>query len=137
MKIRRKTSDEITGFLDQGADVTGELQFSGTLRLDGNFHGSITTSDILVVGENAVLHADVKAGEVEIHGHVLGTIAVSRRVEIHPTGQVHGDIQAPTLIIHAGAVFEGRSSMSAKNDGSSGPHPDVGAFVEKGTDETH
>ena len=31
MKFRRKSSDEISGFLDQGTNVTGELQFSGTL----------------------------------------------------------------------------------------------------------
>ena len=62
MRFRQKPSaDEISGFLDQGANVTGELQFSGTLRIDGTFHGSIATEDILVIGEHAVVHADITA----------------------------------------------------------------------------
>jgi len=67
MKIR-KTSDQVFGFLDQGTNVTGELEFTGTLRIDGNFHGSISTADMLIIGEHAHVHADIKAGEIEIHG---------------------------------------------------------------------
>jgi cytoskeletal protein CcmA (bactofilin family) len=112
MKFRRKaSSEEISGFLDQGTAVTGELQFSGTLRVDGTFHGSIVTSDILVVGEHAVIHADIKAGELEIHGRVFGNVECKRRIEIHPTGRVRGDLYTPQLIINTGATFDGRSRM--------------------------
>jgi len=112
MKFRRKeSSEEISGFLDQGTAVTGELQFSGTLRIDGTFHGSIVTSDILVVGEHAVIHADIKAGELEIHGRVFGNVECRRRIEIHPTGRVRGDLYTPQLIVNTGATFDGRSRM--------------------------
>jgi cytoskeletal protein CcmA (bactofilin family) len=112
MKFRRKeSSEEISGFLDQGTAVTGELQFSGTLRIDGTFHGSIVTSDVLVVGEHAVIHADIKAGELEIHGRVFGNVECKRRIEIHPTGRVRGDLYTPQLIINTGATFDGRSRM--------------------------
>ncbi len=75
------SSDEITGFLDQGTAVTGELRFSGTLRIDGDFHGSISTDDVLTVGEHADVHADIQAGEVEIHGRVSGNIEATRKIE--------------------------------------------------------
>jgi cytoskeletal protein CcmA (bactofilin family) len=116
MRFRRNkaSSEEISGFLDQGTDLTGELQFSGTLRLDGNFHGSITTNDILEVGEHAVVHADIKAGELEIHGRVFGNIEGKRRIEIHPTGRVRGDIQTPVLVVNPGAVLDGRCRMTGE-----------------------
>ena len=67
MTLRQKfSSEEISGFLDQGTSVTGELQFSGTMRVDGEFHGSISTNDKLIIGERAQVHADVQAGEIEI-----------------------------------------------------------------------
>lgn len=117
MKFRRKaSSEEITGFLDQGTDVTGELQFSGTLRIDGNFHGSISTNDILVVGEHAVIHADIKAGEIEIHGRVFGNLEVKRRIELYPTGRVRGDLQTPVLIVNPGAMLDGRSRMATDGE---------------------
>ena len=74
MKFRTKPSEQVCGFLDKGTNVTGELQFAGTLRIDGNFHGSISTNDTLIIGEHAVVHADIRAGEVEVHGQVFGTI---------------------------------------------------------------
>jgi cytoskeletal protein CcmA (bactofilin family) len=54
--------------------VTGELEFAGTLRIDGNFQGSISSTDNLVIGEHAVVHADIKVGEIEIHGHFFGRV---------------------------------------------------------------
>lgn len=110
MKLRRKYgSDDFKGFLDHGTSVTGELTFSGTLRVDGNIHGSITTSDLLIVGERATIHADIKAGEIQVYGSVFGNIEGSRRVEICSTGKLHGDVRTPRLVIEEGGTFEGRS----------------------------
>ena len=114
MKKLRSTfaTEEISGFLDQGTSVTGELQFAGTLRVDGEFHGSITTKDKLIVGERAQVHADIKAGEVEVYGTISGSVESNRRVEIHPTGSVKGDIRTPELVIEAGGILDGNSRMT-------------------------
>lgn len=112
MSIWRNKSDDIAGFLDHGTEVTGELQFSNTLRIDGNFHGSIVGEDRLVIGEQAVVHADIKVGDIEIRGQVFGNVEVKRQAEILSTGRLRGDIQAAVLIIQAGAVLEGRSHMA-------------------------
>jgi cytoskeletal protein CcmA (bactofilin family) len=110
MKLRRRSgSDEFRGFLDHGTSLTGELQFSGTLRVDGNVHGSITTDDVLIVGEQATVHADIRAGEVQIYGSVFGNVDSQRRVEVYPTGRLLGDVKTPQLIIEEGGTFEGRS----------------------------
>src|SRR5947207_4349546 len=98
MKFRLRASDQVSGFLDKGTNVTGELEFAGTLRIDGNFHGSISSGDILVIGEHALVHADIKVGELEIHGQVFGNIESKRRIEVSSTGRVCGDINTPVLI---------------------------------------
>ena len=112
MKFRQKPSDQVSGFLDKGAHVTGELEFAGTLRIDGNFHGSISTNDILIVGEHAVVQADIKVGEIEIHGQVLGSIRAVRRIDITATGRVRGDITTPILAVTPGGVVDGRIHMA-------------------------
>jgi len=110
MSLWRK-SDEIVGFLDHGTEITGELQFSSTLRIDGNFHGSIVGEDRLIIGEQAVVHADIKVGDIEIRGQVFGNVEVKGQAEIFSTGRLRGDLQASVLVIQAGAVLEGRSSI--------------------------
>jgi cytoskeletal protein CcmA (bactofilin family) len=115
MNLRRKTkttTDQVAGFLDQGTSLTGELEFTGTLRIDGNFHGSISTDDCLIIGEHATVHADIKAGEVEVHGQVCGSVVCTRRVEISPTGRVRGDVETPVLVIDPGATIDGRTRMA-------------------------
>lgn len=114
MSLWRK-SEEIAGFLEKGTNVTGELQFSNTLRIDGNFQGSITSSDFLIIGEDAVVHADIKVGDLEVHGQVFGNVEVQRRTEIFSTGALSGDLQTSVLIIQAGAVLDARSRMRPGN----------------------
>src|SRR5438128_9713524 len=112
MKFRLRASDQVSGFLDKGTNVTGELEFAGTLRIDGNFHGSISTGDVLIVGEHAVIHADIKVGEVEIYGQVFGNIEAKRRVQLTEGGRVRGEIHTPVLSVALGAVLDGRTRMA-------------------------
>jgi cytoskeletal protein CcmA (bactofilin family) len=118
MKFRHKSSsDQVSGFLDKGTNVTGELEFAGTLRIDGNFHGSISSNDILVIGEHALVHADIKVGEIEVHGQVFGSIEAKRRVEITASGRFRGDVHTPVLAVIPGGVLDGRIQMA-------GDHPE-------------
>jgi cytoskeletal protein CcmA (bactofilin family) len=115
MKFRLKQSDQVSGFLDKGTNMTGELEFAGTLRIDGNFQGSISTADNLVIGEHAVVHANIKVGEIEIHGQFFGTIEAQTRVEIFPSGRVRGDIHTPVLCVNPGARLDGGIRMADEN----------------------
>ena len=112
----RKSEEGVAGFLDHGTEVTGELQFSNTLRIDGTFHGSIVGKDRLIIGEQAVVHADIKVGDIEILGQVFGNVEAQRHAEIHSTGRLRGDLHAAVLVIQAGALLEGRTHMSGSVD---------------------
>ena len=113
MKVWRNKEQQIAAFFDQGTNLTGELQFSGVVRIDGSFHGSINGGETLIVGSNAVIHADIRVREIEIHGQVFGNIEVGSRAEIQSSGSFRGDIHTPQLIIHPGGVFDGHSHMIA------------------------
>ena len=108
---RRGTSRRgtICSFLDTGTSLTGELHFEGTLRIDGNFQGSIKTPGTLVVSSEAVVDGDISAREVQIFGRVLGTIDGDQRVEIREGGTLQGEARTPSLVIEEGAKFEGVS----------------------------
>jgi cytoskeletal protein CcmA (bactofilin family) len=109
---KKTVSEEFNGFLAQGTSVSGDLSFSGTLHLNGNVRGSITTTGVLIIGEHATVEADIKAGEVQIYGTVIGIVECERRVEICETGRLRGDVRTQKLIIMEGGSFEG-TSLSA------------------------
>ena len=111
MNVEGKIANEIAGFLDEGTGMAGELYFVGRLRLDGEFHGSISTEGTLVVGEHASVRGDIKVSVIEIAGKIFGNIEAKRRVEILGTGRVQGDVQTPVLVMKPGSKLDGRSSM--------------------------
>jgi cytoskeletal protein CcmA (bactofilin family) len=136
MALWRNKSEQISGFLDQGTNITGELQFSNTLRIDGNFHGSITSGDALIIGEHAVVHADIKVGEIEIHGQVFGNVEAERRAELASTGRLRGDLRTALLIIQGGAVLDGRSHMPAE-EATSGPRESTRIVTDFAPEKRH
>ena len=108
---------ELTAFLSNGTNFKGELTFEGTVRIDGRFEGNINSKDSLVIGENAVVDAEVHVGTVIISGRVSGNIIAKEAVEINSKAQVHGNIKLSgnKLVIHEGAVFSGGCEMGASD----------------------
>ena len=59
---------ELTAFIDEGSEIEGRYTFRGTVMLNGKFKGEISSNDTLIIGERAVLHADVRAGRLVVNG---------------------------------------------------------------------
>lgn len=100
-----------SAFLGKGSRVTGKLVFEGTVRLEGQVEGEITAQDTLVVGETAVINAQINGTSIVVHGTIKGDVTARKRLEIHAPGKVYGNISVPSLVIHEGVVFEGQCTM--------------------------
>ena len=110
---RASVAGEITTLLGRGAVFEGKLTFEGTVRIDGRFKGEVFSDDVLVIGDGALVEAQIEVGEVIIQGTVVGNIVAKRSIEIHAPGRVKGDLHTPSLQIDKGVIFEGRSFMEA------------------------
>src|SRR5215813_7678447 len=129
---KHSAAGEITTLLGRGAAFEGKLTFEGTVRIDGRFKGEVFSDDVLVIGEGAVVEAEIDIGEVIIQGTVVGNIKAKRSIEIHAPGRVKGDIHTPSLQIDKGVIFEGRSFMegAAKPVAPAAPKPSAPAPVK-------
>jgi cytoskeletal protein CcmA (bactofilin family) len=105
-------SGEFRGFLGQGTELTGDLNFTDMMRVDGHINGRVSTTGQLIVGETGQIDASIKVGLLSVSGTIKGTIVATGKVEIHKTGKVYGDIFTPVLNIEEGAIFEGKCQMS-------------------------
>jgi cytoskeletal protein CcmA (bactofilin family) len=103
--------DEINAFLGKGTDFNGKLAFEGTVRLDGKFSGEIFSPGILIIGESAVINANVSVNTLILSGELTGNIEAKTRVEIHAPGKVYGNITTPVLVVDEGVLFEGGCVM--------------------------
>ena len=97
--------------LGPDAQVTGKLVFSTPTRIEGKLKGELRASDILVIGTQAVVHANVHAAKLVVLGEVHGSVSGALHVEICAGGRVYGEIETRALVVREGARFEGRSKM--------------------------
>jgi cytoskeletal protein CcmA (bactofilin family) len=101
-------------FLDKGCKINGKVSFEGPAQIDGQVEGEISGSDTIMIGESAVLNAQVRAETIVIAGKIAGDIVAGQRVEIQPSARVVGNLTAPILVIHEGALFKGHCSMQVE-----------------------
>src|SRR5207245_9921302 len=71
-----------------GLVFEGKLSFKGQVEFNGTFKGAITTDDLLIIGEQAKVDADIRCGSVVIRGEVTGKIKPGDYVEIHAHARV-------------------------------------------------
>ncbi len=108
---KRKEEEEIRAFLGKGAEFTGKLMFNGSVRIDGDFKGSIFGNGMLVIGEGAEIEADIRVDSVMVSGEMRGQIDVKKIIRIYSTGKVTGDLNTPVISVEEGAFFEGTCHM--------------------------
>jgi cytoskeletal protein CcmA (bactofilin family) len=109
---KKKEVEEVRAFLGKGAEFIGKLIFNGAVRIDGDFQGEVYGQGSLVIGEGALVKANIAVNSVYIGGEVQGNIEVKEKINIHSTGKFYGDVRTPVFIMEEGAFFEGRSNMT-------------------------
>jgi len=105
---------DVKAFLGEGTEFKGVLSFEGTVRIDGSLEGEILGEDLLIVGEPAVVKAEIDVGTAVVSGNVIGNIRARHRVELLAPSSVTGTIRTPALVVAAGATFNGSCEMGPR-----------------------
>jgi cytoskeletal protein CcmA (bactofilin family) len=112
--------------------IKGELSGSEDLTIEGNVEGRIELKEnILTIGPNGKIRAEVFAKSVIVLGEVTGNVTASEKVDIRDNGSVDGDITSPRVAIAEGAHFRGSVDMQrsggAKAPAAAAPKPAAAA----------
>lgn len=110
------------GNIGKSVVIKGELSGSEDLTIEGQVEGKIELKEnVLTIGTNGKIKAQVFAKTVIVLGEVVGNISASEKVDIRDNGSVDGDITSPKVAIAEGAHFRGAIDM---NRGGSGKTSD-------------
>src|SRR5258706_466514 len=110
------SSEEWTGFIDQGVALEGTLTVTGTFRINGNVKGNIISEQTVILGEGAKVEGQIEGNRVVISGRFDGVIFAKGRVEIEAKGVVTGEVHSPCMVIDPGGIFDGRCHMLPSSD---------------------
>jgi cytoskeletal protein CcmA (bactofilin family) len=98
-----------------GTFITGDVNSSGDLRIDGSIRGNITSKARLVLGPNGKIEGDIHAQNAEIQGAVKGKLFIGEVLFLKATAVISGDIRTSKLVVEGGAEFNG--SCNTKSAG--------------------
>lgn len=101
-----------TSLIARGMTLRGDVQFNGTLHLDGTIEGSIHADmggdGVLTISETGRVIGRIEVPHASINGGVTGDIDVTERLELAPLARIDGDVQYQVLEMAAGAQVNGK-----------------------------
>lgn len=111
MDIIKSTKPNGTGaLLSEDVEFKGTLSFSSRMELNGRFEGEIIADGPLVIGDGAMVKANIiSESSVLIRGKVQGNIDSKDKVEVASNAQLFGDVRCSKFSLAEGAIFVGKS----------------------------
>ena len=110
----------VNSIIGTGTFIKGHVEVSGLLRVDGDFSGSIKTSDRVIVGRSGRADCTIDAATVVIGGAFRGTIYASDKVIALESALILGNIFTPRLIVESGVLLDGAVHIRRSGDGKDG-----------------
>ena len=99
--------------------IKGDLKGSEDLTIEGQVEGTIELKEnVLTIGPNGRIRAQVFAKTVIILGTVHGNVTASEKVDIRDGASVAGDVASPRVSIAEGAQFHGGVDMQRRTQQS-------------------
>jgi cytoskeletal protein CcmA (bactofilin family) len=91
----------------RSVNVSGRLVFQEPVRIEGNFHGEVSSSELVVISDHGTIEGRVRSPRLLVLGELRGDVIGSRLVVLGPRARVFGRIEADSLRVCEGALIEG------------------------------
>lgn len=105
----------LSTLIADGVEITGDLVFSGGMRIDGRVRGDVTgkagadaAPTLLVLSAKGCIEGRVHTGDAVINGTVVGDLDIEHRLELQSDARVTGTIRYRQLQMDVGATVQGQ-----------------------------
>ena len=111
--LGKKNDNHQPKVLDVDASLQGNLIFKDSVNLciNGNFEGKLETKGDLLIGEHALVKADIIGERITVAGNITGNVSALSEIRLTATARVVGNIQTPVFVMEKGSIFHGQSRM--------------------------
>lgn len=109
--------EQSAGTIGQSVVISGELDAQEDLTIEGSVDGKVTLNkNVLTIGTNGRVTAQVTAKVVVVMGKVTGNISASEQITVRETASIEGDLTAPRVAIADGADYRGSIDMRSTKE---------------------
>lgn len=102
---KKSNPDAISTILGEGTEITGDMSFKDTMRVDGQFDGNLN-GDHLIVSATGKILGDVVATSCVCYGQIVGNLTVEK-LQVKATGRIDGTVSTDDLEVESGSILSG------------------------------
>jgi cytoskeletal protein CcmA (bactofilin family) len=107
--------DRVDTLIGKSTNFKGNMEASGTVRVEGFFEGELKIDGDIVIGETGKIIGNIIASNAHVGGKIEGNLKVKGQVHLTSSSFVDGDIEVGNLVVDEGALFTGRCIMQSKS----------------------
>ncbi|OQY21678.1 MAG: hypothetical protein B6I37_08295 [Desulfobacteraceae bacterium 4572_35.2] len=109
---KKSNPDAISTILGEGTEITGDMSFTDTMRVDGQFDGNLN-GDHLIVSATGKILGDVVATSCVCYGQIVGNLTVEK-LQVKATGRIDGTVGTDDLEVESGSILSGEIGPKKK-----------------------
>lgn len=113
-----ETEQKQINIIGAGTSITGDINCSGDIRIDGNLTGNLFVQGKVIIGGSGTIKGEISCKNSEVEGKIEGKISVGELLSLKTTSSILGDIKTRKLAIEPGAQFTGSCTMNHSSDTS-------------------
>lgn len=99
--------------------ITGDIIFSGGLRVDGTIRGNVREEEgsesTIILSENGRIEGAINTTKIVLNGTVVGPVQASQFIELQTKARITGDLHYKSLEMHMGSVIDGKLVHTDEN----------------------
>jgi cytoskeletal protein CcmA (bactofilin family) len=102
-----------TSIIGAGTTITGNIDSTGDVRVDGKINGNINAKGKILVGPDGVVEGDIVGEQIDILGKISGVIKVNDLLQLRGKAIINGDVYTGKLQVEPTVTFNGKCHMGA------------------------
>lgn len=91
--------------------VKGNFHGNGNIVIEGEVEGDIKTTNFLLIGNKAIIKANIEAKDAKICGEVTGNLKIQGYLELTSSAKIIGDVETGLISVEKGGVINGYCHM--------------------------
>jgi len=111
-KKANKVDSRIDTLIGEDTTVSGDIIFTGGLRVDGTIRGNVREQEgsesTIILSETGRIEGAVHTTKIVLNGAVIGPVRAAQFIELQTKARITGDLHYKSLEMHMGAVIDGK-----------------------------
>jgi len=106
-----QVDNSVINIIGAGTKITGDVETSSDIRIDGGLNGNLITKGKIVIGTTGNVEGKIVCNNADVSGTIKGEIIVAEILSLKSTAKVFGNIKTDKLAIEPNAIFTGTCDM--------------------------